>query len=333
MRVVVSTLMLAAALGLPSLAAAHPLSPALLEVIEHDDVGASQVDVMLKIAKSGEAGRAPDLEPMLPASCALRGSVRTEQLPDATVRRSRYRCGSLAGDVVGVGGLAETKTDVLLRVTLAGGYQIAGVLRPDAPSMVLPEAASALAVAVDYLKLGVEHILGGLDHLLFVLALLVLLGSSGGALVKTITAFTLGHSATLVAMSIGWAAPSPGPVEAAIAGSVLLLVVEVARGRRPTLTRRYPWAIAGGFGLLHGFGFAGALAEIGLPANEIPLALLSFNVGVEIGQLAVVAAALAVGRVAASLPSAVPQLALRAAVYAMGATAAFWTLERTAAMF
>jgi hydrogenase/urease accessory protein HupE len=182
-----------------------------------------------------------------------------------------------------------------------------------------------------YLTLGVEHILTGPDHLLFVFGLLLLVSTSR-LLVQTITAFTLGHSLTLSAAALQFANVPSRPVEVLIALSVLTLAVELARDvERPTMLRRFPWAMAVGFGLLHGFGFAGALADVGLPAGDVPLALVSFNGGIEIGQLAFVGAVLTAGMLCRRWLPAISGRSTRVAVYAMGMLSAFWCFERAAA--
>ena len=157
---------------------------------------------------------------------------------------------------------------------------------------IVPEKETPAQIAWTYLVLGVEHILGGIDHLLFVLALLLLVKNKW-LLLKTITAFTIAHSITLASAVLGFVQVPSAPVEAVIALSILFLASELAHGRhgKERLTERYPWVVAFTFGLLHGFGFAGALSAVGLPQNEIPLALFQFNVGVEIGQLMFVAVA------------------------------------------
>jgi hypothetical protein len=185
-------------------------------------------------------------------------------------------------------------------------------------------------LAKAYIELGVEHILTGFDHLLFVLGLLILVGS-GKRLIWTITAFTLAHSVTLALGVLGFLVVPRGPVEAVIALSILLVAVECSRAQS-SITRRAPWAIAFGFGLLHGFGFAGALSEIGLPPGQIPLALASFNIGVELGQLAVIAIAIVLARLAIRLHERARELE-RPVVYLMGTAAAFWTIERLWALW
>ena len=186
-----------------------------------------------------------------------------------------------------------------------------------------------LTVFVDYLTIGFEHILSGADHLLFVFGLF-LLCSGIAPLAKTVTAFTVGHSITLSLAALGYARFPSGPIEVLIAATVLALAVDLARDEaRPTWMRRFPWPMALVFGLLHGLGFAGALREVGLPDGEIPMALFSFNVGIEIGQLTFVAALLALTPLVRRIPIPLPR---RVAVYAMGSLAAFWMIERGAAL-
>ena len=169
-------------------------------------------------------------------------------------------------------------------------------LLPQSPQFMVKPSTGTAEVAWSYLVLGVEHILAGIDHLLFVLALLLIV-RGGKRILLTITAFTVAHSITLVAATLGWVRVPGPPVEAIIALSIVFVAAEIVHGLRgkPGLTARAPWVVAFTFGLLHGFGFAGALAEVGLPEKAIPVALLMFNVGVEIGQLLFVAVAIAAG--------------------------------------
>jgi hypothetical protein len=184
-------------------------------------------------------------------------------------------------------------TDVLLRVERQDGAAQTHRLTPAAPSVVVTAAPGALAVAGTYLRLGIEHILLGFDHLLFVLALLILVGPNR-RLIGTVTAFTVAHSLTLAAATLGAVHLPAAPVEATIALSIAFVAAEIVHARRGvlSLTERKPWIVAFAFGLLHGLGFAGALAAVGLPQRAIPLALLFFNVGVEVGQLCFIAAVL-----------------------------------------
>jgi hydrogenase/urease accessory protein HupE len=225
-------------------------------------------------------------------------------------------------------------TDVLVRsVRTDDSVQVAR-LTPSSPAFVLEATAGPLQVARAYTLLGIEHILGGIDHLLFVLGLMLIVRNKW-TLVKTITAFTVAHSITLGAATLGWVHIAQPPVEAVIALSILFLASELAKQRRghAGLTERWPWIVAFTFGLLHGFGFAGALREVGLPESDIPLALLTFNVGVEIGQLLFVGAVLlaltALRRVFLRLPAWIQA----APAYGIGTMAAFWWLQRMAPLF
>jgi hydrogenase/urease accessory protein HupE len=258
-------------------------------------------------------------------------------------RRIVRRDGGLTGLAVAIVGLSATSTDVLVRVeSLAGAIQTER-LSPTRTAFVVQVTHGAGEVAATYLRLGVEHILFGFDHLLFVLALVILVRDWRRVAV-TVTAFTIAHSITLAAATLGFVNVPGPPVEASIALSIMLVAVEIlnARNGKPSFTARLPWLVAFSFGLLHGFGFAGALAEVGLPQHAIPVALLFFNVGVEVGQLVFVAAVLSLiwllGRAASQLWDAaiVKQAFDRldvAAAYGIGAVAAYWLIERTTAIF
>jgi hydrogenase/urease accessory protein HupE len=192
----------------------------------------------------------------------------------------------------------------------------------------VPAHAGPLMVLWAYIGLGIEHILFGVDHLLFVLCLLLLVRGIRN-LLATVTAFTLAHSITLAAATLGLIRVPAAPVEATIALSIVFLATELVRGgARQTVARSYPWLVAFTFGLLHGLGFAGALAEVGLPQGEIPLALFGFNVGVELGQLAFVTAVLSLARLARLMPWRMPAWAAGAVGYAIGSLATFWVFAR-----
>lgn len=202
----------------------------------------------------------------------------------------------------------------------------------------LAGSGSSLAAAKRYTKLGIEHILIGIDHLLFVLALLFIVGG-GWRLVKTVTAFTIAHSITLGLATLGYIQVAGAPVEAAIALSIVFLCVEIVHARqgRAGITFTYPWIVAFSFGLLHGLGFAGALSAIGLPPSEIPLALLFFNVGVELGQLVFVFGVLAVMVImnqglGLTRESGIYLKGERAVVYIIGVLSSYWLIERTMAV-
>jgi hydrogenase/urease accessory protein HupE len=277
-----------------------------------------------------------DVRPVLPARCRETSTPRAEDGGDHLTLRWTIDCGAdgLAGETLRIEDLGAAKINALLSVSRLDGEALQTVLGPRRASFEVPAHASALDVVRGYATLGIEHILTGPDHLLFVFGLLLLVSASR-LLVQTITAFTLGHSITLSVAALGLATVPSRPVEVLIALSVLALAVELARDPHtargePTWLRRFPWMMALAFGLLHGFGFAGALAEAGLPAGQIPLALVSFNAGIELGQLAFVAAVLVLGSLARR---AAPQLApgsTRVAVYAMGILAAYWCFERMA---
>ena len=258
-------------------------------------------------------------------------------------RRSIRWDGGLIGQPVTIEGLSATSTDVLVRIESLGGAIQTERLSPTKTSFIIQAAPGAGEVAATYLRLGVEHILFGFDHLLFVLALVILVRGWGRVAI-TVTAFTIAHSITLTAATLGFVNVPGPPLEAAIALSILLVAVEIVNARRgkPSPTARLPWLVAFSFGLLHGFGFAGALAEVGLPQHAIPVALLFFNVGVEIGQLIFVAAVLSlislVHHVASKLlePARMQRSLDRldmTVAYAIGVMAAYWLIERTTAFF
>lgn len=275
------------------------------------------------------------IHPKLPADAQTLVPPQIERLPGAELRRWTIRTGAqgLEGWEVSVHGLEATMVDVLVRIAFADGRVVSRLLRPDAPSFTFT-AADAGPAASGYFVLGVEHILFGLDHLLFVLCLLLLVRGLGPIL-KTVTAFTVAHSITLGLATLGYVDMPSAPVEAVIALSIVFLATEIAKRRAgvPSFTERQPWLVAFIFGLLHGFGFAGALSEVGLPANDIPLALLLFNVGVEAGQLLFVAAVSLVVMGAGRIASAPPAWLRPMPVYGIGAVASYWLIARVTALW
>jgi len=312
-------------------ASAHPLAPALLELREGPQ---GRVEVRFKTSALTPPG--VRLEPVLPERCREVGERRVGLEGASAVVRFTVHCGEpgLTGARVGVSGLAEGGVSALVRVELADGRALRRVLRADEPAWQIPPRQGPGAVVRGYLRFGVEHILTGPDHLLFVFGLLLLVGV-GRSLLVTVTAFTLGHSVTLCAAALGLVRIPQGPVEVLIASSIFVLAVELARGDEGPVSplRRRPWVMSFSFGLLHGLGFAGALAEVGLPAEEIPLALLSFNLGIELGQIAFLASVLALGLPAYGVLHRLPGWVGRIPVYAMGSLAAFWCIDRAAALF
>jgi hydrogenase/urease accessory protein HupE len=240
----------------------------------------------------------------------------------------------LTGARIEIVGLQATITDALVRVQLLDGSYSTTLVHPSKPWIEIATSRSSLEVASAYLMHGIEHILFGYDHLLFVLAL-ILIVRRGRVLLITVTAFTIAHSITLGLATLGVVHVPGPPVEATIALSILLLACEIIRSDRgqASLTAQWPWLVAFSFGLLHGFGFASALTEIGLPQGDIPLALLAFNAGVEAGQLvfiAVVLGALACIAKWIRLPAFLESHARAATTYAIGIMAAYWFIERLA---
>ena len=256
-----------------------------------------------------------------------------KQLSDSALHRRFVNVpgGIKDDDVIRFIGLEATITDVFVRFVWLDGTDTTAMARPGHPFVDVVTQRSSWRVVGDYTILGVEHILSGFDHLTFVLALLLIV-SGARRLLITVTSFTLAHSITLAAGTLGvlWV-PGP-PVEAVIALSILFLASELVKVNRglPSLTARYPWIVAFTFGLLHGFGFAGALGEVGLPQNEIPLALLMFNVGVELGQLLFIGVILAILLLLKRLRSQWPVWIRQVPAYGIGGTAAFWLIERVA---
>ena len=269
----------------------------------------------------------------LPASWKTVGKPTVKQLPDAALHRHVVDVpgGAIAGSVIRFVGLESTITDVFARFVWLDGTETTAIARPSQPWIEVVAQRSAWQVAWDYTVLGVDHILSGFDHLTFVLALLLIV-SGARRLLITVTSFTLAHSITLSAATLGvvWI-PGP-PVEAVIALSILFLASELVKVNRglPSMTARYPWIVAFTFGLLHGFGFAGALAEVGLPQNEVPLALLMFNVGVELGQLLFIAVILAIILLLNKLHREWPAWIRQVPAYGIGGIAALWLIERVA---
>ncbi|MCK1700673.1 HupE/UreJ family protein [Bradyrhizobium sp. 155] len=324
---------------------AHPalsdeLRPGYLEMRQ---TSAVTYNLLFKIPARGEDLRLA-IYVKLPAGTQDTGLPRASYVDGAYVeRRTVRRDGGLAGQAVSIEGLSATSTDVLVRIESVEGAIQTERLSPTKTSFVIQAVPASGEVAATYLRLGVEHILFGFDHLLFVLALVILVRDWRRVAI-TVTAFTIAHSITLAAATLGFVNVPGPPVEATIALSIMLVSVEILNARRGkhSLTARLPWLVAFGFGLLHGFGFAGALAEVGLPQHAIPVALLFFNIGVEIGQLAFVAAILTAGGLfhAAMALRLRPPLFQRAvnrvdvvAAYAIGTVGAFWLIERTCAFF
>ncbi len=319
-------LALAALVAVATPARAHPLNPALLDVHERGD---GSCDVRWRVPVAGPV-LAP-ITPELPAGWRVREAPQSELVAAGQSVGTRWRvdCGpaGLVGARLAVAGLDARRTDALVRVARADGTTLQAVLRPGAAAFVIAPLRSSGGVFRAYLTLGVRHILSGADHLLFVLGLLLLVGDRR-RLLWTVTAFTAGHSVTLSLAALGVVRAPPRPVELLIAMTILVVGVELTL---PATARRLgprPWRIAFLFGLLHGLGFAGALAQVGLPPREIPLALLSFNIGIELGQLAFIGVVLALQRAWQARPLMRARWLVRLPPYVIGSLAVFWILQR-----
>jgi hydrogenase/urease accessory protein HupE len=313
-------------LVLSAAALAHESRPAYLQLRQVD---AQSYDVLWKVPGLGEDRRLA-LHVDFAEDVVAVGPVRRTYADNAFVDRWRVRrAGGLDGSTIHIDGLQSTLTDVLVRAERLDGTTRTLRVGPSSPSFAIEADPGGWEVAATYLVLGIEHILLGIDHLLFVLALVILV-KGARRLLWTVTAFTVAHSITLAAATLGYVhVPSP-PVEATIALSIVFLASEImhTRAGRPGLACRQPWIVAFVFGLLHGLGFAGALSEVGLPPNAIPTALLFFNVGVEIGQVLFIVAVLMfmAGVKRVRMPQR-PWLA-QLPVYAIGTIAAYWTIQR-----
>jgi hydrogenase/urease accessory protein HupE len=307
---------------------AHEVRPGYLQITESFP---EQFDVLYKVPARGDLRLA--IYALLPDNCEASSRVITRSVGASFTDLWSIRCpGGLEGGTIYIDGLAATLTDVLVQITLLDGSSRVARVTSAAPSYVVPAAPTWTQTAVTYLGLGVEHILLGIDHLLFVLALLLLVRGWRQVII-TITSFTLAHSITLAAATLGLVYVPQRPVEAVIALSIVLVAVELVhreRGRG-SFAQQWPWAIAFSFGLLHGFGFAGALNDIGLPQQAIPLSLLFFNIGVEIGQILFIVLVYLVWALTRRLVARLPaRITSYGPAYAIGTVAAFWTIERIA---
>jgi hydrogenase/urease accessory protein HupE len=311
----------------PFTAMAHEMLPGYLEITRTQP---GSYDLVWKLP-TRQGNRLP-LAPRFPDGCQLRGDLDSEVQKTAWIYRGSLRCQpELTGQTISIDGLMGVETDVLLRYIDPTGNRLqTALLTSDQPDIVIrtQEEVSDSGILF-YLRLGVEHIMSGWDHLLFVLGLLLIVGNRW-LLLKTITAFTVAHSLTLLIATLRVADIPSGLVETAVALSILFLGPEIFRRWRgeTSLTIRFPWAVAFGFGLLHGLAFAGDLAEMGLPRDELVLALMLFNVGVEIGQLAFVILVLGLWQLARSLR--IPTWVQYAPGYLVGTAGAYWTFDRIA---
>jgi hydrogenase/urease accessory protein HupE len=303
---------------------AHEIRPAYLQI---DQVGHNRFSVLWRTPiLSGM--RLPVLLQFSDGIKIVTGPLERE-LSDSVIERSTIESSrGLPGERITFVGLQATITDVMVRVKLEDGSVTTTLVRPSQPWVDIQARQSSLEVIKVFVLSGIEHILFGFDHLLFVAALMLIV-RRWGMLLKTVTAFTVAHSITLTCATLGWLTLPSGPVEIMIAFSIVLVGAEIVRMERggTSLAIEWPWIVAFFFGLLHGFGFAGALADFGLPQGDIPLALFSFNVGVELGQLMFIAVLLLAVYLVRRVVD-IPRQAVVASAYAIGIVAAFWSVER-----
>jgi hydrogenase/urease accessory protein HupE len=313
-------------------ASADELRPAYVELTQKSP---SDWLLLWKASERSRLGQSGEV--ILPANCTQVGETEKRFAATNILTNLSLNCtGSMAGQSIGLKGLELSTTDALVRIAPLDEATQTLRLTPKAPIATIAQKDEIANVAWTYTIIGIEHIVLGFDHLLFVLALVLLL--KGGWLVaKTVTAFTIAHSITLIGSTLGYLSLPSQPVEAIIALSIVFLAVEIVKAQRdhhihgPRLSERFPWIVAFLFGLLHGFGFAGALAEIGLPQDDVPMALLTFNLGVEIGQLIIVAIAFGLLWLIRRFQQSWLQPVKTATSYAIGIVATYWFIERMVA--
>ncbi len=314
-----------------SAASAHETRPAYLEIQEttpgHFSVlwrtplmAGMRLPVVLKLPDNVRDLREPSVQ----------------ELSDSLVERRWVDAGpdGLSGRRIEFSGLQMTITDVLVRLEMLDGRKWTTIVHPSQPWIEIVASQTWAGVSATYIVQGIRHILFGADHMLFVLGLLLIV-KDRWMLFKTVTAFTVAHSITLAIATLGYAEVPVLPLNAAIALSILFLGPEIVRSWRgeTSFTIQHPWAVAFAFGLLHGFGFASALTSAGLPRQELPLALVSFNVGVELGQVGLIVLIVALERSFRILEVRWPRWAQMVPGYTVGSLGAFWTVQRIALLF
>ena len=314
-------------LTVAQVAHAHRFAPSLLKVNEIAD---QQYNMVWKTPAQGTSN--VPLRPVWPDSCEVKNASPPQMEGTGKVSSWQLHCrglgeDGLVGETLGVAGLGANQASAMVMVSLLDGRQYQQVLNAEQAEFVVPLESSAGDVMSDYSLLGIEHIWGGIDHLLFVFGLLLLVGG-GTRLLWTITAFTVGHSITLALVTLGYFDYPVALVEFTIALSIFVLAVELTRVKKHDMLWRNPWWLAAGFGLLHGMGFAGALAETGLPQDNLPLALLFFNVGIEIGQIAFILVVVALWMLVRRPLAPWQDRLLPIPVYILGALSAMWCIER-----
>ena len=313
----------------PLFVKAHEIRPAYLQIVQ---VSQNTYEVFWKVPSMGDA--VPKIQPVFPNSFLMEIKKPPNQIPGSVIYYySLNGEEALSGQKLYIQGLNKTLIDVLVNITYLNGEKATFMLQADKDSQIIPGQTSSFDVIKTYSVLGIEHILLGIDHLLFVLAL-ILITKGKWKIIKTITAFTIAHSITLSLAALGYVSFPGAPVEAVIALSIVFLAIELVHNLegKQTLTSRKPWIVAFSFGLLHGFGFAGALSDIGLPQQDIPLTLAFFNVGVELGQIMFVVVVLLFLRIV-NLKSNWPAYMKKIPAYAIGSIAAFWMIQRVVAFW
>ena len=306
-------------------ARADELRPGYLEFTQK-----SAADWSLVWKAPMRGGVTPATQPILPKGCTAKGEPRRVLGEMAMISTFAVSCSeAVAGGAIGLSNFSAAQTDVLVRVAPLGRRVQALRLTASEPFVEIAAKPDAWQVARAYFVIGIEHIVFGYDHLLFVVSLVLLL-TGFRTIAVAVTSFTVAHSITLVGTTLGFIGIPQRPVEAIIALSIVFLAVEIVKKKdgEPRLSERVPWVVAFLFGLLHGFGFAGALKEIGLPESDVPTALLTFNLGVEVGQLLIVAATLGLLLALRRLKPNLTRPAIHASSYAIGAIATMWLLER-----
>jgi len=312
-----------------SFSLADEIRPGYLELKENSQ---NIFSVLWKVPAKGN--RKLSLYAQLPENCIEKTQPNSQLVNSAYIQRWLVVCeGGLLEKTLSIDGLKSTNTDVLLRLEFIDGTSQSVLLTPTKESFTIPAKPGSWQIIATYTWLGITHILTGVDHLLFVFALMLIVNGKR-RLLWTITAFTLAHSLTLAGATLGFVNVPQAPVEAVIALSILFLAVEIVHGKqgRKGAAARWPWMVAFVFGLLHGFGFAGALAEVGLPQTAIPLALVFFNVGVELGQILFVATVLSLGYLLHKLKQRkLLDWSETVAIYSIGGLSSFWLFERISA--
>lgn len=302
---------------------AHPMAPGLF-AIDQQDERSYAVEWKLPIKKITPS----QPEPVWPDFCRIQGEVNSATEGTGRVSRFVLNCEqSLANSTFAVQGFDSEDAGVLLRISLKDGQSYHQMLNAAEAAYTVPERQSASSVISHYGILGIEHLVGGIDHVLFILILYLLIGWNR-KLLWTVTLFTIGHSLTLSLTVLGIVQFPVWLVESLIAFSIVVAAAEWIRQRPDTLFKRWPGLASGGFGLLHGMGFAGVLSDIGLPPADIPLALASFNIGIELGQLGVLCVAAFIHRITSRSIGSLPAKWVTLPGYVLGTLAAFWFWQR-----